>query len=392
VKIRLLVLLSLALLHCAEAPTQAPAPEVAGTTSVEVEGLKVLRVGSTTPLSIDPSSEGWPENFKPAPAVDEAAGTSPGEGSRGVHTTMVEPTHPIAPPQAGGPTRPVSYAWQASAGRISGHGASVTFTAPDHPDTVNVVVLVKESDGTTMTGATTIIVFQQWVILKADDFRYAPAGTISPGWRRFIDFVESRKIRASIGLIGVEIERGDGAFADTIHDLASNPRIEFWNHGYDHLLNVTDDAGHTVSEFRGTSYEHQLEHMQRTQTLARERCGIVLHAFGAPGNAFDSNTARAVDACDDLRIWFFGAPYSNKLVLPYTVAIEQPIFQPSESGFMAAYDPAPPCATYQIHPKDWDPARFAAFTRIIDFLIARDVTFTTPSDFEQISQKMVGGR
>ncbi len=345
-KIRLLVLSSLALLSCAEAPTQVPGPGAGDPLPIQIEAVTVLRAGSNTTLAVDPSP-------------DDATS---------------------------------SYAWRSTGGRISGEGSTVLFTAPEDADSVRVNVEVKEKDGTTWAGATTIIVFRQWVILKADDFRYAPAGTISPGWRRFIDFVEERKIRTSIGLIGIEIERGDSAFAAMIHHLASNPRFEFWNHGYDHLLNVTDEAGHTVSEFRGTSYEHQLEHMQRTQTLARDRCGIVLHAFGAPGNAFDSNTARAIDACDDLRIWFFGAPYSDRLVLPYTVAIEQPIFQPNESGFMTAYDPAPPCVTYQIHPKDWDPARFDAFTRIIDFLIAQDVTFTTPSDFERISHQMAGGR
>ncbi len=217
-KVRLLAPLSLALLNCAKAPTHAPGPGASDPLPIQIEAATVLRVGSSTTLSVSPSPHGVAR----------------------------------------------SYAWRSTGGRISGEGAVVLFTAPENVDSVRVNVEVKENDGTTWAGATTIIVFKQWAIL--------------------------------------------------------------------------------------------------------------------------------VDACDDLRSWFFGAPYSDRLVLPYTVAIEQPIFQPNESGFMTAYDPAPACVTYQIHPKDWDPARFGAFTRIIDFLIAQDVTFTTPSDYEQITHKMVGGR
>jgi hypothetical protein len=289
--------------------------------------------------------EGKPEIISPIESAG-GPGDSPPEGEGpGAYTLRVMPPDPSSPPPTGACNRIVSYAWQASGGQISGQGSVVTFTAPDHPDTVRIVVLLKQRDESTQTGATTIIVLKQWVILKADDLRFARADTVAPGWRRFVAFVEERKIRASLGLIGIEIERGSPDFTSLISCLAANPRFEIWNHGYDHVVDVQDRSGRTISEFRGTTYEHQLDHLLTTQTLARERCGVVLRAFGAPGNAEDSNTIRAINACDDIRVWFFGSSSSEKLVLRRTIEIEQPIFHPDEEGFITAYDPTPPCVT-----------------------------------------------
>lgn len=168
-------------------------------------------------------------------------------------------------------------------------------------------------------------------------------------------------------------------------NLAARPEFEFWNHGYDHHLNFPDSTGHVVSEFKGTGYEVQLRHLQLTQDLARENCGIVLHAFGAPGIAFDSNTVRALDACEEITVWLIGGSGSHKFVLPHTINIEDPIFEPNVQAFEAAYDPAPKAVVYQIHPKDWSQERFDAFRTIVDFLVAKEVTFTTPSAYARIA-------
>jgi len=260
---------------------------------------------------------------------------------------------------------------------------AATFTAPEHPDTVTIRAQARREDGAALAGTATIVVYRQWAVLKANDFRYVPSWTVSRGWRRYVDFVSRREIRTSLGLIGKEIERGDSSFATMIRDLAADHRYEFWNHGYDHAVSVPDSLGRIVSEFRGTSYEHQLDHLRRTQELAREECGIALCAFGAPGNAFDANTVRALDACPDIRIWLFGPEESGKLVLPRTIPIEQPIFNPDFAAFLTAYDPEPPFAVYQIHPKDWDETRFGEFARIVDFLLDQEVTFVTPSELER---------
>lgn len=283
----------------------------------------------------------------------------------------------------------LTFAWFATAGTIEGGGRTVSFTAPANADTVILQVHVQDPQGNIDADSLTIVAYKQWVILKADDFRYRTDGIVSPGWWRFLEYVDARGIRAAIGLIGNEIERGDGLFHHLIRQRVGDPRIEFFNHGYDHAVSLTDSTGQVYSEFQRTPYEHQRDHLQRTQDLARERCGIVLHAFGAPGNATDSKTQRVIGESAEIRVWLFGRPPSLKLVLNHTIDIETPIFHPSYTSFVQHYDPEPVYAVYQIHPKDWSMESFREFTEIVDFLIIQGVTFTTPSAYERIVRRPI---
>jgi hypothetical protein len=360
VKIRFLILSSFLLLQCAGEPTGPSGDPATEPAPIVIGAPTMLRVGSETTLTVDASKDSSPA------ATD-------GRRRSDIHAMAAV------------------YTWTASAGAISGTGPSVTYAPPAHADTVRIEVKVKQSGATTRQGSATIVVYKQWVVLKADDFRFTPGGPVSAGWRRFLAYAEQRNIRVGIGLIGNEIERADSNYVALVRELARGNRFEFWNHGYDHSVGVTDSSGHVVSEFRGTSYDHQRDHLSRTQELAWRRCGVVLRAFGAPGNAFDSNTERAIDERLDIAVWLFGPSLARKLVLRHSVDIEAPIFYPDDQQFIAKYDSLPDVVTYQIHPKDWDQARLDTFSRVVDFLVQRGVTFTTPSQFLRISCELPTG-
>ena len=192
----------------------------------------------------------------------------------------------------------------------------------------------------------------------------------------------SENLKAGLGLIGNSLEGSNPAYIARIQDAYRSGHFEIWNHGYDHMLNVTSQPGQYIREFYGTSYAHQTEHLLKTQNLAKEKLGITLHAFGAPYDHSDQNTVRVIDETDDIRVWFFGDPVSSKCVLGRYADIEFPVHNPDYEKFLQDYDSEKEYLVFEIHPNSWDDPRFEQFEKIIDWLKAADVTFVTPYEYD----------
>ena len=155
----------------------------------------------------------------------------------------------------------------------------------------------------------------QQIILKADDIRFTPETILSPRWQNFVDYIARQGIKAALGLIGNSLEADNPSYFNLLKDLHNSPHFEIWNHGYDHVLKGTNAAGEIYHEFSNIPYEAQKDHLQKTQRLAREKLGITLQTFGAPGNAIDDATCRAIDEIVELDIWLYGNSASKKHVL-----------------------------------------------------------------------------
>jgi peptidoglycan/xylan/chitin deacetylase (PgdA/CDA1 family) len=229
-----------------------------------------------------------------------------------------------------------------------------------------------------------------YIIIKADDLRQVN-GRAHARWKKFADFIKARKIKASIGIIGNSLEGNNPDYINWIKDQQATGLFEFWNHGYVH--EPWQENGQKVQEFKGTSYETQKQHFQKTQTLAREKLGVPFTTFGAPGNAADDNTAKVLNEVPEIKVWLYGNDKnpSGKIVLDrvYPVNIENPLFLPSLDKFVEGYNKYPKREYFVIqgHAAKWDEARFEQFTKIVDFLIAQNAIFITPSEYAQIKAK-----
>lgn len=221
---------------------------------------------------------------------------------------------------------------------------------------------------------------RQLVILKADDFTLDEYGVLSAGWQRFIYYIEDSNLQVSIGIIGSSLENGDATYFSLIKAMNNRGNIEFWNHGYTH------DEKHL--EFQNTPYEFQLEHLTKTQSLAKEKLGITLHAFGAPENVKDGNTTKAVESVKDIDVWFGGNSTSPSLLTP-TITIsdmENGTGNISFENFLTDYDPNLKLVVFQFHPRQWNESQLGEFKQIIAYLISQEVTFVTPSEYLRIKQ------
>ncbi len=281
-----------------------------------------------------------------------------------------------------------SYYWSCNYGKVEGHDGKITYFSPELPGVATIKVTV--SDGyVTKTDSTRITVFKQLAIIKADDLVYTPDKIVSDNWKQFIDYVISRKIKAGLGLIAKSLEAGNAQYYSYLKNIVATGYIELWNHGYNHVINGIDSNGKTFDEFQKSNYEYQLEHLLRAQNLTKEKLGITMTSFGAPGNDIDETTRKALDAVPELKMWFFGLKDENKLVLNPAIDVEHPTFYPDYDKFVShfRFNSENTYLVLQVHPNSWDDKHFAEFWKIVDFLNSKNVTFITPSDYYNIVNK-----
>ena len=277
--------------------------------------------------------------------------------------------------------------WSADTGIIIGYGTSAIYTAPSEPCTALVQAYLKDENNDTSIDSIIIIIYKQLIILKADDLKFSQQSIIPLGFQRFIKCVESKKIKASMGIIGNSLEKGNQEYFTILKEIADDGSFEIWNHGYNHKLNGINENGETYHEFWNTTFDYQRDHLEKTQELALEKLGITLRAFGAPGNNHDSITLSVINEIDEIKVWFYGNPESNKLVLKNLYNIEFGGPYPDFEKFVNNYPIDEKYLTLQIHPKAWDNNGFNQFELIIEFLITQKVAFITPYEFYRLSEK-----
>jgi hypothetical protein len=110
-----------------------------------------------------------------------------------------------------------------------------------------------------------------------------------------------------------------------------------------------------------------------------------MRTFGAPGNAIDVNTALALNAFDDIKVWFFGKENSKKIVLGRSADMEYPVGNPDYTSFVKNHDINNEYTVFQIHPNMWDENQFNEFKKIITYLKEEKLTFILPYEYYDIN-------
>ena len=226
---------------------------------------------------------------------------------------------------------------------------------------------------------------QKLCVLKLDDVMAGNGGQIVPErWQRVADYLEGKKVKSSMGIIGVSLENHNPAYYKWITDRAARGYIEFWNHGYH---NRSDDD--LLGEFEG-EYDEQLRALQLTDSLARTKLGLNLCVWGPHWSGANENTDKALAQMPQIRMTF-GYPsktvHYKGYVFPRSIDIEYPTHNPDFEQFKKAYQERESKLEFfflQGHPNSWDETRWANFTKVIDFLLAENVRFVTPSELYDI--------
>jgi peptidoglycan/xylan/chitin deacetylase (PgdA/CDA1 family) len=226
------------------------------------------------------------------------------------------------------------------------------------------------------------------VILKLDDVINTgdPGAAVSARWQRAADYIEKNHLKAAFGVIGYSLDADNPAYFDWIKERQKRGAIEFWLHGY-HNRNGEEKTG----EFdQGTAAEHQAI-LEKCQQQARRRLGFEFAAFGAHWSGTTDETEKAVQAVSSIKFWLCGpkdSKFYKRLSVPWTIAMEDPIFVPDLEKFKAAYEKsgaAEPVLCLQGHADQWDDERWAGFVKIVEFLQSKGCRFVTPSEYLKLS-------
>lgn len=284
--------------------------------------------------------------------------------------------------------RDYTFRWSATDGTITQleQVNAVMLTAPGYKCTAQVKVEVTDKNNTVSTQTISIIIYKQVNFLKADDMRFDRVNVLYPQWTRILDYMEKRKIKMCVGLICNYLEKGNAAFYERLKQIDRLEYFEIFNHGYDHVLNEINEEGEHYWEFFNTSFEQQKEHFNKGQNLVKEKLGITLHTFGAPGNKNDANTTKAIETIDDLKVWFLGDPSSTKLALTKKRWIETSDCRPDYNTFVKTYSPAEDYLVLHLHPISWPTEDFDIFIKVLDFLVQQDVTFLLPYEYYKLTE------
>jgi peptidoglycan/xylan/chitin deacetylase (PgdA/CDA1 family) len=282
--------------------------------------------------------------------------------------------------------------WSTNFGKIRATDNEIIFYAPELPGRAMLSVTAEASDAngesaSRYADSVKIDVYRQLIFLKADDMVYDPETVVSPRWQKFIDYISERHLKAGIGIVGSSLEKGNYHYFNYVRKLALSGSFEIWNHGYTHTLNERDENGKIYHEFWNRPVDYQLEHLEKTQELAKDKLGITLHSFGAPGNACDVNTIIALGRVEELKIWYYGPENSGKMVVERTTEIEYPVLHPKFESFLKNYRSEHEYISLQVHPNAWDNSQFTEFEQMVEFLISQGATFSTPWDYYRMPRK-----
>jgi hypothetical protein len=278
----------------------------------------------------------------------------------------------------------LEFNWVVDKGKIEGTGQEVSYIAPHEPGPALVTATVTDKEGNRYQESIPVMIYKQYVILKADELAFDEATVIPVNWGPFLELIQDERIKASIGIKGESIERSDDRFHALIRALDASGLIEFWNNGYKSSSGEEGSLDEIDNVFISGSHSAQKADIARTQDLAGANLGIVFHTFGAPGNQAGEATASALKEIEEIDVWLFGEPSSGDLILYQSVPIEAEDSAPSFSKFLDEYESEQPYLILEVHPDEWDQAGQTQFQEIIKYLLGQNVAFTTPSEYYQI--------
>ena len=277
-----------------------------------------------------------------------------------------------------------NFRWETNLGSIQAVGSKVIFYSPKLPGEAQIRLDIFYQEKLTKTFTINISVFRQLIILKADDLTYEKNKVISDNWTRFLHYVVTQRIKSSVGLIVNSLETDDARFPGLLKYLSRTGYIELWIHGYDHRLGAKYPNGELYDEFRNSSFEFQKEQIKKAIDLSKQKLDFTMQTFGAPGNAVDDNTALALNAFDDIKVWFFGMEGSRQIILGRSADMEYPVGNPDYNSFVKNHDINNEYTVFQIHPNMWDENQFNEFKKIITYLKEEELTFVLPYEYYNI--------
>ena len=102
--------------------------------------------------------------------------------------------------------------WSTNSGTIKAQGAHARYIAPDTKGWAIINAEISDNTHKTYKNSIKIMIYKQLVILKADDVIFDETAIIPTRWKTFINYIAHKNIKASLGIIGNSLEKGNAAY------------------------------------------------------------------------------------------------------------------------------------------------------------------------------------
>lgn len=227
---------------------------------------------------------------------------------------------------------------------------------------------------------------KHYVILKLDDVTSGGKdGGVHPAIKRVADDLEAHRIPAAFGVICRTLPTGSPAYIDWFKrtDYRNGGLFEFWQHGWDHGMNVEFKGKRYPAEFAVPDEAVQRKHFEDAQKAFLERVGKPLEGFCAPcGNVTDI-TRKLLSEHPEIRYWLYPEPNSymaGKFPFVRTASLETPVGRIAYDEFLNRYKShrEDTLLTLQGHPALWNDESRAHFNLVLEQLKRDGWIFTTP--------------
>ena len=130
---------------------------------------------------------------------------------------------------------------------------------------------------------------KRYLILKLDDLA---AHNYNRNMKRTADYLKSRNLPGTFGICVKSLENAPQAYPDWIRANAyqNGGLFEFWQHGWDHAMNIKWKGKTYTAEFAVEDADYQRERFDKSQSVFLDRVGIPLQGFNAPCGVTTSHT------------------------------------------------------------------------------------------------------
>lgn len=232
---------------------------------------------------------------------------------------------------------------------------------------------------------------QRIAIVKTDDVT-----AVNAKWDRCFKIANDKGIKVSAGIIAESFEKQGPEYGKWLKKWDATGMVEFWNHGWDHKR--WTEGGKNKSEFGGSGYDHQIEHLEKAQAAYKNALGKDFTVFGSPYNAMDQDTAKALKKIPELKLVFCNpeAPATkamrDRILLPMSLIGEhdgtgKPDFEKFKEDYAKKDRPDLTFAAIQFHPMGFSEKGFKDYAAILDFLKSEGWTFMLPSEYAEAKGK-----
>ncbi|NLB69337.1 MAG: hypothetical protein GX804_06615 [Lentisphaerae bacterium] len=207
--------------------------------------------------------------------------------------------------------------------------------------------------------------------------------------KRTADYLKSRNLPGTFGICVKSLENAPQAYPDWIRANAyqNGGLFEFWQHGWDHAMNIKWKGKTYTAEFAVEDADYQRERFDKSQSVFLDRVGIPLQGFNAPCGVTTSHTLDILRDHPEITYCLFypieAEKSAGKFVFRRSFNLEASVGKIEYNEFCRQYRNrrGDDYAVIQGHPDMWNDSSFHDFKMIVDLLLDDGWIFTTPSQY-----------